>query len=552
MNELLFGKRKLRIEKKSRIIPKGKPTIVLAKALKVLTAATPATVEKDECLQALKDIYHVTEHESRQARIELVYQANAKLVPLLLDFVGTICLPKSHAHSLSLVLLNNLSTESENKRFIAVDCGAVKMLSLLLCEEPSCHLLAICLVNLSFSEVALRREWIALNADLQWMEALTYAIRVGSMTRDEYHLVQPFLEETAMHRRKPTDYLAILQAERQSRNGNASLQQIHETLPSRGDQLFPETVRWCLSILKNISRPHAEIEISDLVFQSGIVPFLLQCITLCHVKSRTPLAPASAPLDGDDFAMTESRSSSMSTACVSLNSPDMWDASSSQDAALYVLLNLAADAKNHQRLIDMDALLLLSLITQFAESHERDEYFDAGAPSDRLRVLDLQSLKARMAMAFLLGSRGHFGQPSQKLELLETHEDDDDALLTLYEADVVLLLELLANTLHSRDKPGAGGYSAFAMSPKLVLRAVRCMLVDYKNQMLFSESTGSRLNALLLKAMALHVFGGRPLIDTEAAEDAAVSLYLQSNLGFKVSNIPNTTFATQVRVSLSL
>ena len=120
--------------------------------------------------------------------------------------------------------------------------------------------------------------------------------------------------------------------------------------------------------------------------------------------------------------------------------------------------------------------------------------------------MDFQSLKARMALAYILGSRGHFGQPAQTLQRLDM-EEEKEALLTLTKKDAVQLLELLANTLHSREKPGAGGYSAFAMSPKIILHAIRCLLVEYKNQILFSENTGTRLNALLLKAMTLHVFG---------------------------------------------
>lgn len=521
----LFGMRKFKIEKKG--VPKGKPSTVLGRSLKVLADVTRDTVNDESSIQALKDLYHVTEQESRKARFELVYQAEAQLVPLLLHFVwNSVCQPKSHAHSLTLVLLNNLSTEAENQRFIGLDCGGIRILSQLLCEEPSCHLLAICLVNLSFSSVALRRDWVAMNKDLRWMEALTFAIRVGSMTRDEYHLVQPFLEETSPHRRSPAEHLAILRADDRNRSRSEwSCFQVHETLPPSGDQLFPETVRWCLCVLKNLSRPHPEIMISKMIFQSGIVPFLFQCITICHVKSRTPTPPHISTEDAYDVVSTPSSMSS-----VALNSPENWDATSVEDASMYVLMNLAAHQENHQALVDMDAILLLSLVTQYAESHPRDGEDQEFVP-DYLRVMDFQSLKARMALSFLLGSRGHFGQPAQTLQRLDATEEKE-AILTLTETNAIQLLELLANALHSRGKTGAGGYSAFVMSPKLVVKAIRCLLVEYKNQVLFSEATGTRLNALLLKALAMHVFGGK--IDLVTAEDAAVSLYLQSNYGFKV------------------
>lgn len=402
-------------------------------------------------------------------------------------------------------------------------------MSNLLCEEPSCHLLAICLVNLSFSCVTLRRDWVALNKELHWMEALTFAIRIGSMTRDEYHLVQPFLEQSSSHRLTPAEHLSILRADERVRSGNgSSCFQIHETLPPTGDQLFPETVRWCLCILKNLSRPHPEITISDVVFESGIVPFLFQCITLCHVKSRSPTITGSHK---DTYDVVPSPSNTSSS--VALNSPENWDSTSAEDAALYVVMNLAAQQENHQKLVDLDALLLLSLVTQYAESHPRDDECGDFTP-DHLRVMDFQSLKARMAMSFILGSRGHFGQPAQTLMGLDTAEEKE-AVLTLTKANAIHLLELLANSLHSRGKSGPGGYSAFVMSPHLVIKAIRCLLVEYKNQALFSEFTGTRLNSLLLKTMAMHVFGGK--VDIETAEDAAVSLYLQSNYGFKVSFI---------------
>ena len=296
------GIRKLRIERKSSTLktPKGKPSEVLVRSLKVLEEVTSETVNEERGIQALQDLHHVTEKQPRKARTELVFQAQAKLVPLLLRLLVDICPPKSHAHNLTLVLLNNLSTEAENQRFIALECGAVKILAQLLCEDPSCYLMAICLVNLSFSSVQIRKDWVAQNRELQWMQAITFCIRVGSMTRDEYHLVQPFLEETALHRRTPAEYLAILQADRKrvrsagSAASGGGCFQIHQTLPPADEQLFPDTVRWCLCILKNLSRPSPEVNIAGLVFRSGIVPFLFQCVTLCHVKSRTPTVASSS------------------------------------------------------------------------------------------------------------------------------------------------------------------------------------------------------------------------------------------------------------------
>jgi hypothetical protein len=522
--------------------PKAKKSIeVLQRTIKVLREATRETVNDETTIHALQSLYRVTEKEDRTIKVDLVQQEDGQLVPLLLHLLADLCPPKTHAHNLALVVLNNLSTETENQRYIALDCNAVGILCQLLCEDPSCHLMAICLVNLSFCSAAIRQDWVTANKKVQWMQTLTYCIRVGSMTWEEYHLVQPFLEEASPIRRTPAEYLSILQADRRTPSSpitSSNRKRLHETLPAKEEQLFPETVRWCLCILKNLTRPHPKVNVSDLVFSSGVIPFLFQCITLCPVKSQSPvhssdatnLRGGSSSDPAEDYDVVPSPSTA---SCCPLNSPDTWVASSSEDAALFVLMNLSAKEENRQRLVDLDAVLLLSLITQFAESHDRDGEFEFDTP-DHLRIMDFQSLKARIALAFILASNGHFGQPSQATEQSELDDDDRDAL-TLTKVDILQLLELLANTLHSREKAGAGGYLAYTMSPKMVIKAIRCLLVELKNQMQFSQVTGTRLNSLLLKAVAMHVFGGMPIIDVETAEDAVITLYLQSCHGFKVS-----------------
>ena len=49
---------------------------------------------------------------------------------------------------------------------------------------------------------------------------------------------------------------------------------------------------------------------------------------------------------------------------------------------------------------------------------------------------------------------------------------------------------------------------------------------------------GPRLNTLLMKALAEHSMKNSTLVDAEAAEYAAFSLYLQSNYGFKTQFLP--------------
>ena len=138
-----------------------------------------------------------------------------------------------------------------------------------------------------------------------------------------------------------------------------------------------------------------------------------------------------------------------------------------------------------------------------------------------------------MALAYLVGSEGHFGQPrdSSSNSLSGTQMHESVLLVTNTEAE--RLIELLSNTLHLRSKEGPGGYSAATFSVKSVLYAIRCLLTNHINQITFA-ATGVRLNCLLFKAITYFTLNSVPTVDAEAAEHACFSLYLQSNYGFKV------------------
>lgn len=137
-----------------------------------------------------------------------------------------------------------------------------------------------------------------------------------------------------------------------------------------------------------------------------------------------------------------------------------------------------------------------------------------------------------MTLAYLLGSEGHFGQPRVKNSTINSNPEDSVLLLT--ETEVSLLVELLANTINCRGKEGPGGYSATTFSVKYVLFAIRCLLTNSLNQVRFVNTVDVKLNALLMKALAMHSVMRAPTVDAEAAEYAAFALYLQSNYGFQV------------------
>jgi hypothetical protein len=143
--------------------------------------------------------------------------------------------------------------------------------------------------------------------------------------------------------------------------------------------------------------------------------------------------------------------------------------------------------------------------------------------------------KKRMALAYLLGSEGHFGQTKLSSSAATVDVNSAESVLILPEAEVHLFVELLSNTMHGRGKDGPGGYSAATFSVKYVLFAIRYLLTHDANQILVSQQAGFKLNSLLMKLLAQHSIQRLPSMDAEAAEYACFSLYLQSNYGFKVS-----------------
>ena len=140
-----------------------------------------------------------------------------------------------------------------------------------------------------------------------------------------------------------------------------------------------------------------------------------------------------------------------------------------------------------------------------------------------------------MALAYLVGSEGHFGQPREASSGNVGATQIHDSVLLVTNSEAERLIELLSNTLHLRSKDGPGGYSAATFSVKSVLCAIRCLLTNHINQITFA-TTGVRLNCLLLKAISFFALNRVPIVDAEAAEHAAFSLYLQSNYGFHVSD----------------
>eukprot|EP00957_Ditylum_brightwellii_P086039 6545641-Ditylum_brightwellii.AAC.1 len=79
-----------------------------------LASATDTSAEAPA--RALRMLFALSEHSSHQEnRTAMVREANGRLVPVLLDFLRR-CERSSSEQYLALLVLNNISIPSENKR----------------------------------------------------------------------------------------------------------------------------------------------------------------------------------------------------------------------------------------------------------------------------------------------------------------------------------------------------------------------------------------------------------------------------------------------------
>ena len=178
-----------------------------------------AQQSKGEAARVLRKLFALSEHgknleETRQKMI-----ADGSLVPALLEFLEqrhhgrrddtrtTSAEPLQQPQLyLALLVLNNVSIPIANKRTVAIVHKGASVLSNLLCEDPSCHLVSIILVNLTFCDAALRRELVEHDNGII-MDALTYAFRVGSLTGDEYKARKHLLKQDSTGKIAPKERL---------------------------------------------------------------------------------------------------------------------------------------------------------------------------------------------------------------------------------------------------------------------------------------------------------------------------------------------------------
>jgi len=350
---------------------------------------------------------------------------------------------------------------------------------------------------------------------------------------------------------------------------------------------FPETARWCLCALKNLTRPgklsssstgssgsssrneealSGDAIASRAIIDAGLVPILLRVIRVAKkaANASSDLDASGTRSSSDDLFVGRLPDEICNEGhVVSPNMINMptWNSNSAQDAALYTLMHMTSISsirddllrKNDgvgggslvvdelKNIVDcgLDSVgvgdRLLDVVTGdgLVADVDREDGAAMAVEGAELGWLALQCMKARMSLSFLMNAGA----------LSETYNYSSYILIAEHEAHS--LVELLSHCLESRSKEGPGGYSGATFTLKGVLHSIRCLLaVEPGNRSKFASISGARLNALLLKVVARHSLlsdegdsnnSGNDAIDNEAVDDAVVSLYYMSQVGFHES-----------------
>ena len=277
---------------------------------------------------------------------------------------------------------------------IAIDYNGAEILAKLLCEDPSSHLVALVLVNLTYdsslesnttaievmvadndrntnkinviysnnnvpigsasgTRLSSNKELLATNGKTALVESLAFALRVSSLTREEYEKRRETIEDCNFSHEylSPSTRLSILMAKDQQlrsiskrkletlrrpkvlpataspelilkqlrsnehelqhwgridgalidedesnrniksgANTNAQQQQFQLHSPpivERSKQVYPETTKWCLSALRNLTKPcNHDTTAAHALIKSGVFSLVVQCITTIGDSSR--------------------------------------------------------------------------------------------------------------------------------------------------------------------------------------------------------------------------------------------------------------------------
>lgn len=150
-----------------------------------------------------------------------------------------------------------------------------------------------------------------------------------------------------------------------------------------------------------------------------------------------------------------------------------------------------------------------------------------------------------MALACLTASQDHYMQANVRPSDSAIHSNTAESPVVMSDGEIKQLRELLDHSLHQSGKLVPGGYHSSTFPASLLLCSTRCLLSHTKNQCSVAKLVGPKLNALFVKALALHVLQpSSSMVDSESAEYACFSLYLQSSYGFGEFQFLPPTFCT--------
>jgi hypothetical protein len=475
---------------------------------------------------------------------------------------------------LALLVLNNICIPAENKRYVAIHCHGVQIICHLLCFDPSCRMIAIVLVNLTFGtntqfqqDLMFQRSMNdAHPIDTELLSSLAYALCVASLTKEEYVVRQRLFASISLsdlewnfdqctihvsHKSKRQDQLNALLAFDLC-NACAS------PWPDPSRQMFPDTARWCICALHHLTRPilqhhpskpteiHASYSTAMALIRTGIVSHLLRCIRVVAMlkipSKEASMKPFMSSLACNTPSMIEEMSETNSSPAhsrmiCSANDPSTWVKETAQDAALFVVMNIAVDPLGRKFLLghDTDVVSLLSTISDSCRAPDVAITLQPNVVDESIHISRFQCIKARMSIAYLVGSEGHYGQAKGRVGKWIYDTIRKGRVLMMKDPfEAKILVEMLAHSLYRRSKAGPGGYSGTTFQAKHVIWAIRCLLTQACNQELFAGEDMEVLNSLLVKMLAMRAVQRKFYVDSEAGEHACFSLYLLSHFGFHV------------------
>jgi len=415
---------------------------------------------------------------------------------------------------------------------IAIDCGVVYKLCRLLCRDPSCHIIAIILVNLSFADTELRKQLVS-SSKIELMDALSYSLWVACATPEEQLCRIPLEMDNIFLSPREILKQAMEQEYKYEEESSELYKVLNDRFFDTSRLLYPETARWCLCALKNLTRPAKDTAVAAReLCRTGIVPLILRIITIAKIISDEYVDYEINSRNSSFLSIDEDSLGNMETLEPQYgNLPCTWLANSIQDVALFTILHLSAYQSVRNEILQMNIIQILSLIVDYPKNRFIEN------ESNERAIANFQRLKARMALSYLLASEKHLGQQNDIFCTLR----ETESMLYVTAEEAELFVEVLSNVLHQRPKEGIGGYSAATFTIKGVIFSFRCLLTNFVNQRVFASVAGPNLNFLLFKAFALLMFGGQQTIsfDAEMAEHLIFSLYLQSNLGFQETFLPS-------------